>query len=94
MSEILDAIEKGLKKLNDFLEITPAEVHHSQPYNEPRGDISQVMTGRGTGFTPKTMGGWACTGEEARYINKIESPLRVKCGSLAPAYRNAEGYVH
>lgn len=47
MVDVIGEIEKGLKKVTDFLEITPAEEpHHSEPYNPPRGRADQVLKNR------------------------------------------------
>lgn len=78
---LIQEIEKGLKKVADFFEITSAgEVHHSEPYNEPKREISQVMTNRGASFTPKSMTllGELCprTVEESDYLYRLDKPLR------------------
>lgn len=80
MGELLDQFVIELKNLAKFLKIEEVkeEPHHSEPYNEPRGQISQVMTGRGAGYTAKSMTllGELCpnTVEEYNYLYKIGKP--------------------
>ena len=96
-------IGKGLKNLGEFFELTPRkeEPHHSEPYSKPakeditygghigkRGDISQVQTGK----QPRHLYGEfekpPRTGDENRYLNRVQSPLYVDRETPVMAYRN------
>ena len=86
---LVEEIEKGLKKVADFLEVTPPkeEPHHSEPFNAPKGDISQVMTSRQPRHLYGEFERHERTADEKKYLNRIESPLRVSRESPVMAYR-------
>ena len=70
MSELIETIEKGLKKIAEFLEIEEAgEVHHSEPYNEPKGHVDQLMKGE-TGYSPQQK-----KYDELAFLNRLEAPV-------------------
>jgi len=88
MADLFEDIEKGLKKVADFLHIEEVkeegEVHHSSPYNVPRGEIGQVMVGSRE-YSPQEK-----TYNDLLYLAKAQSPRMIQHGV---GYVTGVGYV-
>lgn len=93
-NELIEESKKVLKKVADFLEITPTRSeHHSVPY-APYGTPKERLERKEVWGKVSSPQAPYEKPEEWRYINRIETPMRVKHGSLAPPIRNVEGYYY
>lgn len=75
MVDLIGEIEKGLKKVTDFLEVTPTELHHSEPYNSPRGHIGQAIPSEKPTPILSLVSPQAKTPTELEYLRRQENFL-------------------
>lgn len=92
MGELFDQLIIELKNLAKSLKIEEVkeEPHHSEPIQEPKGRVEQVMVGSRE-YSPQEK-----SGTEFLYINRIEAPVMTTQNDIwgwGRQWRNMEGRI-